>query len=142
MTHMLHRTVLIVTALLVAGTSLGGAWAATGAPPSYTTAQAAAGHTLFEQNCSRCHGVNLEGVSGPPLRGTDFTSPGAQGHLTVSDIFKYMSNLMPAGNPGSLTHAQYLAIMAFIMQQNGMPSGKAPLTLAVARRSKAAIGAK
>ena len=32
-----------------------------------------------------------------------------------------------AGNPGGLTHDQYSAVMAYILQQNGYPAGSAAL---------------
>jgi polar amino acid transport system substrate-binding protein len=70
----------------------------------YTSQQAAAVAKAYAANCARCHGANLEGISAPPLKGPDLTAPGAQGKLTVGDLFKYMTSLMPAGNPGSLSH--------------------------------------
>jgi mono/diheme cytochrome c family protein len=130
----------LIAATLVAAVSASSAWATDSA--SYTPAQAAAGAKLYAANCARCHGVNLEGVSGPPLKGSDLTAPGAQGRLTVSDIFKYMTNLMPAGNPGSLTHDEYAAVMAFLLKENGNPSGRTPLSYAAAAHSQAAIGKK
>jgi mono/diheme cytochrome c family protein len=108
----------------------------------YTSAQASAGAKLYAANCARCHGVNLEGVSGPALKGSDLTAPGAQGKLTVSDIFKYMTSLMPAGNPGSLTHDEYVAVMAFLLRENGNPPGSAPLSYALASHSHQPIGKK
>ena len=131
----------LALAALLAGASLAASEAATGSG-LYTTQQAATGAKVYAQNCARCHGVNLEGVSGPPLKGKELTAPGAQGKLTVSDIFKYMTSLMPAGNPGSLSHDQYAAIMAFILKQNGGVPGSKPLAYDTALHSNAPIGGK
>jgi mono/diheme cytochrome c family protein len=114
--------------------------AATQTAGLYSSKQAAAGATAYAQNCARCHGANLEGVSAPPLRGSDFTSvPGGGSKLTVHDIFKYMTSLMPAGNPGSLTHDQYAAVMAFILKENGNAAGSKALSYSAAMSSTAPI---
>ncbi len=108
----------------------------------YTAAQAATGAKAYAANCARCHGADLEGVSGPALKGADLSAPGAEGKLTVSDIFKYMTNLMPAGNPGSLTHDQYVDVMAFLLRENGNPAGSTPLGYNAALHSHAPISKK
>ncbi len=108
----------------------------------YAAGQATAGATRCAATCSRCHGADLSGVSAPALKGPDLTAPGAQGRLTVSDIFKYMTSLMPAGNPGSLTHDQYVDVMAFLLAQNGSPAGSKPLSYDAALHSHDPIGKK
>ncbi len=111
----------------------------------YTSAQAATGAKVYAANCARCHGADLEGVSGPALKGADLSAPGAEGKLTVSDIFKYMTNmtnLMPAGNPGSLTHDQYVDVMAFLLRENGNPIGTKPLSYNAASHSNEPISKK
>ena len=35
---------------------------------------------------------------------------------------------MPATQPGTLPHDDYVEIMAFLLQQNGYPAGKTELT--------------
>ena len=45
------------------------------APPAlYSMAQAKQGAQKFADNCSQCHGDNLEGLSGPALTGANFAS--------------------------------------------------------------------
>jgi mono/diheme cytochrome c family protein len=96
------------------------AWAAT--PPAiYTAAQATAGAAVFSQNCAMCHGANLGGGAGPALIGQAFAA--ASSGYTVGAIFGEIAEQMPAGNPGSLTHDQYTAVLAYILQQNGYPAG-------------------
>ena len=38
----------------------------------YTAEQAAAGQTLYRQQCAGCHSPTLGGMAGPPLRGENF----------------------------------------------------------------------
>ncbi len=94
----------------------------------YNAAQAAAGAALYTAQCSTCHGVKLEGGEGPPLSGDAFLSN--WGGKTASDLNDFISSLMPQTAPGSLTPAQYLSAIAYILQQNKYPAGSAPLTAA------------
>jgi mono/diheme cytochrome c family protein len=108
------------------------------APPSlYTAEQAEAGEHAFQQNCAMCHGPKLEGRAGPALKGPTFASP--QAHFSVSDVFKIISQNMPASAPGTLPHEDYVNIMAFILQQNGYPAGATPLGFDDATKSRAKL---
>lgn len=131
-------TVLAAVALIVLGS------AATIAQNNalYTPTQAAAGAKVYAESCARCHGADLSGVSGPALKGADLSAPGAQGKLTISDIFKYTRDMMPAGNPGSLSYEQYVDVMAFILRENGNPSGSEPLSSSVALHANDPISKK
>jgi mono/diheme cytochrome c family protein len=95
------------------------------APGPYTAAQAAAGAKLYGDNCASCHGAKLEGDVGPALAGDAFISqwPGQ----TADDVYAEMSTQMPATAPGSLKPAEYLALLAYVLQQNGYPAGPAAL---------------
>jgi mono/diheme cytochrome c family protein len=125
--------IVLAVATFVAAASISTATATNGG--LFTSGQAATGARIYADSCARCHGANLEGVSGPALKGSDLTAPGAQGRLTVSDIFKYMTSLMPAGDPGSLTHEQYVDVMAFLLRENGNPAGSKPLSYSKASHS-------
>ena len=106
-------------------------------PALYTEAQAANGALAYYQNCAMCHGPLLNGqeggYSGPALKGADFADPSYNFH--VSDIFNFVAKLMPAATPGSLTQAQDVDIMAFLLKQNGYPAGAKELTYAQASTS-------
>jgi polar amino acid transport system substrate-binding protein len=114
---------------------------AAGAPAtiSFTAAQQAAGSKQFETTCSPCHGVNLEGGAGPALTGPPFKTLSSKVGADVSDIFTYLSTNMPLNAPASLTHDQYVNILAFILSKNGYKPGGKPLTFATASSSKAPI---
>ena len=103
-------------------------------PQLFSQAQAIEGKHLFASHCAACHGANMEGVVGPALKGPGFASP--DDNFTVGGMFSFLSTQMPAGSPGSLTHKQYAALMAFILQQNGYSAGSQALTYQQATVSK------
>jgi polar amino acid transport system substrate-binding protein len=49
------------------------------------------------------------------------------------------SGAMPLNAPASLTHDQYVNVMAFILSRNGYKPGKEKLTFAEASSSKAPV---
>ncbi len=115
----------------------GTAAAADALPALYTAAQAAAGHAKYIADCQICHGNKLQGRVGPALTGPNFASE--KSAFTVSDVFAIVSQNMPASQPGTLPHDDYVAIMAFLLQQNGYPAGQSPLAFDSARASKVAL---
>ena len=124
---------------VIAAIAIGlGSVAALGAPSSkvsFSAGQAAAGGKLFAAKCAACHGEHLEGGAGPALSGATLTTLSKNTKLTVGDMFTFLSQQMPLNEPASLTHAQYVAIMAYILHFNGYSTGPAPLTYAAATQS-------
>ncbi len=107
----------------------------TPSPPAlYTDAQAKVGFAKFLGNCAMCHGAHLEGRSGPSLKGPNWAN--AKADYTVGEVFTVVSQQMPATSPGSLEHADYEQIMAYLLQQNGYPAGSKPLDFDRAAASK------
>lgn len=100
---------------------------------SYTSVQAATGKALYQSSCSTCHGTHLEGVAGPALSGA-----GAK-HLTITGVFDLMTTEMPLNAPASLSHDQYVAIMAYVLMKNGMKPGTKPLTYGEAMKSRSLL---
>jgi mono/diheme cytochrome c family protein len=92
----------------------------------YTAAQAKDGLAIYTAQCSMCHGVKLEGVSGPALAGSDFIAQ--YSGQTADDVRDMIASQMPLTNPGSLKPAEVLAVLAYILQQNNYPAGDAALT--------------
>jgi len=106
-----------------------------GAPPAlYTTAQATAGAPVYAQNCAMCHGADLKGVAGPALVGPGFPAAGTA--ATIGSVFTVLAEQMPAGQPGSLTHAQYADLMAYVLSKNGYPAGATALDYTASLSSK------
>lgn len=117
------------------------ALAATGASStiSFTSSQMTRGEKQFAQSCSTCHGEHLEGGAGPALTGPTFETLSKKVGANVGDIFTYMTTNMPLNEPASLSHDQYVSIMAFILSRNGYKAGGKALTFANAQQSKAPI---
>jgi mono/diheme cytochrome c family protein len=130
--------------IAAAGVESGGAATATAAPSApdagaalpalYTAAQAQAGAAKFIGNCQICHGNKLQGRVGPALKGPNFASE--KSAFSVGDVFTIVSQNMPASQPGTLPHDDYVDIMAFLLQQNGYPAGPTALTFDNATASK------
>jgi S-disulfanyl-L-cysteine oxidoreductase SoxD len=104
----------------------------------YTAEQAKRGEALYKENCSACHGDNLEG-SGPmpPLAGKDFLA-NWQGK-TVGDLFDKTSTTMPATAPGSLTPEQAADVISFLLSKDAYPSGSTALESKIEPLSKIKI---
>ena len=92
----------------------------------FTAEQASAGFTVFARECGECHGVNLEGAEGPPLRGVDFLNGWAG--QTTDELIAYVRDQMPPGLGGSLSGQVYLDLVAYILAENGARPGNASLT--------------
>ena len=103
-------------------------------PALYTSEQADSGKQKYMTSCALCHGPTLEGRAGPALKGPNFASTKA--NFRVGDVFVIVSQNMPATAPGSLSHDDYVELMAFLLQQNGYPAGSKALTFDTAQRSK------
>ena len=93
----------------------------------YSDAQAERGHTLYMQNCSRCHGPELWGTYEiPPLVGRFV--PYWSGS-TLDALFDYVSTSMPLDRPGALGPGANADIVAFILKSNDIPSGSTDLSV-------------
>jgi mono/diheme cytochrome c family protein len=96
--------------------------------PSYTAAQAAAGATAYQAACETCHMADLGGSGdAPPLAGTSFARRW-NGRPFV-ELTRFMREHMPNTVPGVLNDRTYLAVAAYVLQKNGVPTGQEPLTL-------------
>jgi mono/diheme cytochrome c family protein len=92
----------------------------------YTADQAKKGEALYKEQCSACHGDNLEG-SGPmpPLAGKDFLANWTG--KTLGDLFEKTQTTMPATAPGTLTPEQAADIVSFLLSKDNYPTGSAAL---------------
>ena len=76
------------------------------------------GERTFRDVCAACHDTGE--FSGGRFR---ITWVG----LTAGDLFDTISTLMPEGDPGSLSPAQYASVVAYLLDLNGYPAGETPL---------------
>jgi polar amino acid transport system substrate-binding protein len=83
-----------------------------------------------------CHGVKLEGISGPQLAGADFMSKWSG--QTADDLRDVIATQMPLTSPGSLKPPEVLQVLSYILQQNKYPAGDTDLTDAKAKSVKIA----
>ena len=86
-----------------------------------TPGQVDKGLQVYQANCRDCHGPNLEGEQGPPLRRDGLLAKyGGDFDALRSTIVR----TMPWGMPGTLTPEEYTDVTHFIFNQNGVgPDG-------------------
>jgi len=93
----------------------------------YSEAQAYRGEKVADTTCIGCHGPKLDGGdSGPKLVGDAFIANWSS--QSVGVFFDWVREAMPAEAPGTLSRADTAAVIAYIMQLNKMPAGKADLS--------------
>ena len=97
----------------------------TGLPEGSGTA--VAGREVFAASCSRCHGDKGEGGIGPPLVGGQGTLATAKPLKTVGSfwpyattVWDYVNRAMPFDQPGLLKPPQVYAVVAYILNLNGI----------------------
>jgi cytochrome c len=112
-----------------------GAAASAGLAPNATFAeQATEGGKIYVAHCASCHGSSGEGSKDAPRvvglsQGALPLDPPAgakyrknQFH-TAADVASFVVKNMPADAPGSLSEAQYFAVLAFDLKANGVDLG-------------------
>ncbi len=93
---------------------------------AFSAGQATAGQTTYEEYCIACHQADLGGQNEAlPLKGEHFLR--SWGHRTTRDLFAFISTEMPPGQ-AILSEAQYLGLVAYLLQSNGATAGSHPLT--------------
>jgi nitrate/TMAO reductase-like tetraheme cytochrome c subunit len=91
----------------------------------YTVEQAATGKKLFEDSCSGCHGARLEGGDGPALSGANWQQ--RFGGAKLLTVWGEIKGPMAEYAGKTFTTQQSLDILAYLMQQNGLPAGTRPV---------------
>jgi hypothetical protein len=84
----------------------------------FTTAQAAQGARIFDQECRACH---------EPTHYTGANFGAKWGGGTLGDVYQDISLAMPPANAGGLTPVSYASIVAFLALESGYPAGRADL---------------
>lgn len=85
----------------------------------YTVRQAARGQNSYALMCQTCH--------------TPDTHNGAAfwnnwGGRELWELFRYIKETMPKGDPGSLTTQETTLLLAYLLKMNGMPAGQDELS--------------
>lgn len=84
----------------------------------YTAAQAARGEQLYMNVCVSCHPAGT--YAQQAFRDKWNGAP-------VSQLFDFVSNMMPKNEPGTLELSEYADLIAYVLRVNGAPAGRAPL---------------
>jgi len=105
----------------------------------YSSAQAERAAVVYAQACAPCHADDLRGTGiAPSLVGVGFLSRW-EGR-TLGDLSTWIQTEMPLSAPSSLSAATYLDIAAYILSENGFPSGTTDLPADPALLDEMAIG--
>ena len=95
----------------------------------FTSEQAARGEQQFAEHCASCHSPDLSGGEGPPLVGDRFWNDWRES--TLDSLLGFVSKNMPHSEDGSLEGKlpapTYAALVAHILNSNGLPAGSAEL---------------
>jgi quinoprotein glucose dehydrogenase len=92
----------------------------------YTEEQAKRGAAVYAEKCAKCHGDTLGGVEAAPA----LTGPAFYGNWegeSLNALFERIRLSMPPDNPGSLSRAQNVDLVARILSAGGYPAGTMPL---------------
>lgn len=100
----------------------------------YQAVQAERGAVLYQQQCAACHLPDLQGsFEAVALRGSAFADNWR--NRTPAQMLDLLQRTMPTQAPGSLSEDEYLDIIAFLLQANGI----AARADALATNSKAVL---
>src|SRR5262249_37426885 len=92
----------------------------------YNEEQAQRGRAVFLDQCSNCHGRDLEGADmTPPLTGGAFMAN--WDGLKLGDLADRIRVSMPMNSPGTLSRQQSSDVVAYILRFNQFPAGKEEL---------------
>ena len=87
----------------------------------------AAGREVFTTHCARCHGPKAEGGIGAALTGGQGTLATAKPVKTVGSfwpyattVWDYVNRAMPFDRPGLLKPSEVYAVVAYILNLNGI----------------------
>src|SRR5262249_5176183 len=132
--ELMSRPAVAAALCVSAAVALAGSQASRGARPSagfYSSEQAARGKADFAKACATCHTADAARPAEAdlptklpiPLAGPRFLRK----WRTTGDLFSKVSMSMPLDHTiglAGLPHDDYIDIVAFILQVNGVPAGK------------------
>lgn len=84
----------------------------------FTRTQAASGGEIYAMSCASCHPAVTH--TGPAFQAT------WQGR-SLAELYDFMREAMPKSDPGSLSSREYISVLAYVLQVNGMPPGDTEL---------------
>ncbi len=122
---MRHRQRVTAALALLACATLGAQQSRSSWSGVYTPAQAASGEKIYFEKCASCHGADLAGIErAPALAGGTFLETW---HGRDLRTLRQRIDAMPPSAPNSLSPAESVALLAFILRAAEMPAGAAAL---------------
>jgi len=119
------RRLTCVSAAVLAGAALAAASPRSAWSGVYTDEQANAGEKIYYAKCSSCHGDELGGIErAPALAGAPFLE-GWRGR-SLRRLLDRIEE-MPPTEPKSLSPADAVAVLSFLLRSSEVPSGPTPL---------------
>ena len=103
----------------------------------YSADQAKRGRTTYGAKCATCHDG---GTMGPELAGDAFMAQ--HDNKSVRVFYNRIMETMPADDPGSMSEAEILDVIAYVLQMNRLPPGDADLASAAALDTMKFVSAK
>ena len=92
----------------------------------YVAEQAERGATLYQQHCAACHLPDLQGFfEAVALRDSAFVINWS--NRAPAQMLELLERTMPPQAPGSLSENEYLDLIAFLLQANGVSAGDTAL---------------
>ena len=82
----------------------------------FTEAQVSAGQVVYDAHCKTCHNMRFYRDT---LRSWN--------NQPLLYLWESIMGTMPADNPGSLMFEEYTDVIAYILSENGFPSGESEL---------------
>lgn len=95
----------------------------------YTKAQADGAKAQFDKICAECHAFTVAAkkqAADLPLGDEPFLKKWEG--KTIDELVSVIVLTMPNDGSAVVTEAEALNLMAYVLQQNGMPAGTTPLT--------------
>ncbi len=93
----------------------------------FTAEQADRGEQTFMTMCLDCH---------LPEEFSDAGYLSSWEGQTVTDFVEFVQSSMPEDNPGTLKNTEYLDVIAYILELNGIPSGSRTLNIDLANSAR------
>jgi cytochrome c len=83
-------------------------------PVSYAQ-YSSAGQTVYVKSCASCHGDQGQGTKAPAIIGSNAS---LSKYNTAKGLLDKISTTMPMSAPGTLSHQEYLQLLAYILSGN------------------------
>src|SRR5207248_2948808 len=108
---------------------------------TYTSTQAARGQKVYDQRCSSCHGLDLNGgETAPALKGASFIT--RYRNRPLSELFQKIEETMPQDAPGTLDPKACADLISFVLKKQEVPAGETELPPEVDQLAKILIAEK